>query len=160
MAKRHGNRRCSKPSPSRHMYGFNAEGGSQFQLATRPSHSQLWEQYRIGIAGLTPRATAGFCAPRVSITWRRIREQIADGVPLLRRPLAPPAVASASFCVLLEHRLFGNGLTLTSPTGVLSPARQMYLLCRCGNWSNAFRSLSSAPTAHRWLPTPGPKFTK
>ena len=111
--------------------GFNAEGGSRnFNFATRPSHSQLWEQIVLG-RGLTPR-DGYFLRAESFYNVASELEQIADGV--LRyygdRSLHQQSHGE-SFLALLEHRLFGNGLYIfDEPESALSPARQMYLLCR------------------------------
>ncbi len=51
--------------------GFNAEGGSKnFRFGTRESHSPLHQYLRIAKGYKRSRATAIFCGPRASSTWR------------------------------------------------------------------------------------------
>lgn len=111
--------------------GFNAEGGSRnFNFATRPSHSQLYEQLVLG-RGLTPR-DGYFLRAESFYNVASELENIADGVLQYYgdRSLHQQSHGE-SFLALMEHRLFGNGLYIfDEPEAALSPSRQMYLLCR------------------------------
>ena len=111
--------------------GFNPEGGSRnFRFATRESHSELHEKLVLG-RGLTPR-DGYFLRAESFYNVATELEAIADGVLKYYgdRSLHQQSHGE-SFLSLLRHRLFGDGLYIfDEPESALSPARQMYLLCR------------------------------
>lgn len=111
--------------------GFNAEGGSKnFHFATRPTHSNLYENLVLG-RGTMPRDGYFLRAESFYNVATEI-DQIADGIHKYYGYRSLHKLSHGeSFLALLSHRLRGDGLYLfDEPEAALSPSRQMYLLCR------------------------------
>lgn len=118
-------------------WGFNPEGGTKnFNFATRSSHSNLHEYFRL--AKSFRKAKDGFFLRAESFY------NVASNIDQLDEgPGGPPIKLSyggkslhhqshgESFFSLMTHRFGGNGLyILDEPEAALSPTRQMAMLAR------------------------------
>lgn len=116
-------------------YGFNAEGGSRnFNFATEPSHSELWEYLTLA-KGKHPED--GYFLRAES--FYNVASQIdqLDRIPGLGAPIIDgygglslhQQSHGESFLTLVKERFRGKGLyLLDEPEAALSPLRQMTLL--------------------------------
>lgn len=125
-------------------YGFNAEGGTRnFNFASRPTHSQLYQYLRL-VKGVK-RPQDGFFLRAESFY------NVATNIDELDAASSGPPLIDAyggrslheqshgeSFFALFQHRFRGNGLyILDEPEAALSPSRQMALLARMRQLLNA-----------------------
>jgi len=117
--------------------GFNPEGGStNFNFATRASHSILHEYLRIARAPVRPRD--GFFLRSESFFNLGTNIEQLDAEPGGGSVIGNYGGVSLheqshgeSFWALFMHRFSGNGLyILDEPEAALSPARQMAMLSR------------------------------
>lgn len=119
-------------------WGFNPEGGTKnFNFATRSSHSNLHEYFRLAKSfrkakdGFFLRAESFY---NVASNIDQLDEEPAFGPPIKNsygRKSLHHQSHGESFFSLMTHRFGGNGLyILDEPEAALSPTRQMAVLSR------------------------------
>lgn len=119
-------------------WGFNPEGGSiNFRFSTRPSHSDLFNHFRLVKSSSRPRD--GFFLRAESFFNLASDIEHMDAEPSTAPPIMNSYGARSlheqshgeSFLALLNHRFGGNGLyLLDEPEAALSPTRQLSVIRR------------------------------